>query len=35
MDKLNKEYIQLLSGDGLPCDKFWALEKRISIDKKR
>ena len=34
MDKLNKEYIEILSGDGKPSEKFWALEKRIKADKK-
>lgn len=34
MDKLNKEYIELLSGEGNASDKFWALEKRIREDKK-
>lgn len=29
MDKLNKEYIEILSGGGNPSEKFWALEKRI------
>ena len=23
MDKLNKEYIKILSGDGKPSEKFW------------
>lgn len=35
MDRLNKEYIELLSGDGDAADKFWELEKRIKRDKKR
>lgn len=35
MDRLNKEYIKLLSKDGNPSDKFWALEKRIKKDKKK
>lgn len=35
MDRLNKEYIKLLSGDKNPSDKFWALEKRINRDKKK
>lgn len=26
MDKLNKEYMDLLNGDGRPSEKFWALE---------
>lgn len=34
MDKLNKEYIEILSGEGNPSDKFWTLEKRIREDKK-
>lgn len=34
MDKLNQEYIRLLSGEGLASDKFWELEKRIRTDKK-
>ena len=34
MDKLNHEYIELLSGEGNPSDKFWALEERIRQDKK-
>lgn len=34
MDKLNKEYIEILSGDGNPSDKFWKLEERINEDKR-
>ena len=34
MDKLNQEYIRLLSEEGLASDKFWALEKRIRQDKR-
>lgn len=34
MDKLNKEYIELLSEEGTASDKFWTLEKRIRQDKK-
>ncbi len=34
MDKLNQEYVRLLSGEGLASDKFWKLEKRIRMDKK-
>ena len=33
MDRLNREYIKLLSGKGNASDKFWALEKRIREDK--
>ena len=34
MEKLNKEYVALLSGKGNASDKFWKLEKRIRDDKK-
>ena len=34
IDRLNHEYIELLSGKGNPSAKFWALEKRIREDKK-
>ncbi len=34
MDKLNKEYIEILCGDGKSSEKFWTLEKRIKEDKK-
>ena len=34
MARLNKEYIELLSGPGTASDKFWELEKRIRRDKK-
>ena len=34
MDKLNQEYIRLLSEEGLASDKFWELEKRIRTDKR-
>lgn len=34
MDRLNREYLDLLSGEGDPSDKFWALEKRIRRDKR-
>lgn len=34
MDRLNKEYIELLSGKGNASEKFWALEERINKDKK-
>lgn len=34
MDKLNHEYMEILSGEGNPSDKFWALEGRIREDKK-
>lgn len=35
MDRLNREYIQLLSGDAAPSEKFWALDKRIKEDKRK
>ena len=34
MERLNKEYIQILSSEGNASDKFWALEKRIYQDKR-
>ena len=34
MEKLNKEYTALLSGEGNASDKFWKLEKWIWEDKK-
>ena len=35
IDRLNKEYIQLLSSeDSRPSDKFWELEKRIRSDRR-
>ena len=35
MDRLNQEYIALLSSAGDASDKFWELEKRINRDKQR
>ena len=35
MDRLGKEYIELLSEDVNPSDKFWSLDKRIKEDKKK
>lgn len=35
MDRLNKEYIELLSGDAAPSEKFWALDKKIKEDKRK
>lgn len=35
MDRLNKEYIDLLSENCTPSDKFWRLEKRIREDMKK
>lgn len=35
MDKLNREYIDLLSEDATPLEKFWRLDKRIKEDIKK
>ena len=35
MQKLNKEYLALLSAPGKASDKFWALEERIKQDRRR
>lgn len=35
MDRLNKEYIELLNKDANPSEKFWMLDKRIKKDKKK
>ena len=35
MDRLNKEYIELLSEAANPSEKFWRLDKRIKEDKKK
>ena len=35
MERLNREYIALLSGTGSASKKFWELEKRIHEDKRR
>ena len=34
MGRLCDEYIELLSGDGDPSEKFWQLDKRIRRDKR-
>lgn len=34
MENLLKEYAEILNGDGLASDKFWALEERIRQDKR-
>lgn len=34
MDKLNKEYTAILSGEENASEKFWKLEERIRKDKK-
>ena len=35
MEKLNREYIQLLSDDRAASEKFWELERRLKADKQR
>lgn len=35
MKRLNKEYVELLSGEENPSTKFWRLEKRIWEDQKK
>ena len=35
MGKLNKEYVDLLSEDANPSEKFWRLDKRIKEDRKK
>ena len=35
MERLNREYIALLSGTGPASEKFWELEKRVHEDKRR
>jgi len=35
MEKLNKEYVELLTSQGNASDHFWELEKRIKRDKKQ
>ncbi len=35
MDRLNKEYIGLLSEDANPSEKFWRLDRRLKEDKKK
>ena len=35
MDRLNKEYIELLSEDANPSEKFWRLDKRIKEDRNK
>lgn len=34
MNRLNQEYLAILSSDKSPSDKFWALEQRIRRDKR-
>ena len=35
MEKLNEEYVALLTADADAADKFWALEKRIREDRQK
>ena len=34
MERLTREYLGILQGDGSAADKFWELEERINNDKK-
>ena len=34
MERLNQEYVEILTGDGIASKKFWEIEKRINKDKK-
>ena len=34
MEKLNREYVELLSADGTASEKFWALDRRIREDRR-
>lgn len=35
MNRLNKEYIELLSEDANPSEKFWRLDKKIKEDRRK
>ncbi len=35
MDRLNQEYIEILTADAEASDKFWQLEKRINVDRRK
>lgn len=35
MDRLNGQYMEILSENANPSDKFWKLDKRIREDKKK
>ena len=35
IEKLNKDYLNLLSGDGYASERFWKLAERIQQDKRR
>ncbi|MCC8136791.1 MAG: multidrug transporter [Clostridiales bacterium] len=35
MEKIVKEYMELLSGEGVASDKFWELEKQVKTDKRK
>ena len=34
MERLNREYAEILAGPGNPSDKFWVLERRIRQDRR-
>ncbi|MCR5747950.1 MAG: multidrug transporter [Lachnospiraceae bacterium] len=35
MEKLCKEYVEIMSASGSSADRFWAVEERIKEDKKK
>ena len=35
MEKLCKEYVEILSASGSSADRFWAVEERVKEDKKK
>ena len=35
MDRLNQDYLKILTADAEPSEKFWQLEKRINVDRKK
>ncbi len=35
MEKLIREYVEILNSSGVSSEKFWTLEKRIRSDKKK
>ncbi|MCR4642002.1 MAG: multidrug transporter [Lachnospiraceae bacterium] len=35
MDKLCKEYVGILSESGSSAERFWTIEKRIKVDKRK
>lgn len=35
MEKLLREYVGLIQGDGIPSERFWNLEERIKKDRQK